>query len=130
MSLRETLSGTTIGDRILFTLLLLVSLLGIVFIREVLPKSTGVTIEAEGKVTHRYSLDTDRRVEVVSSHGRLTVEIKGGKVRVTEASCPNKICELQGWISRGVILCLPSRISVTVGGPEAPEDKTVDAVSG
>ncbi len=130
MNLKETVNGTTLGDRLLFILLLLVSFTGIIFIKDVLPQSRDVTIEAEGKLTHRYPLDTDRRVEVGSPRGRFTVEIKDRKVRVTEASCPNKLCELQGWISRGVIICLPAGITVTVGGTEEQKDRKVDAITG
>ncbi|MCL4475623.1 MAG: NusG domain II-containing protein [Nitrospirae bacterium] len=130
MSLKETVNGTTLGDRILFILLLIVSFIGIFFMKEVLPQPRDVTIEVEGKLTHRYPLDTDRRVEVGSPFGHLTLEIKDRKARVTGASCPNKLCELQGWISRGVIICLPGRITVTVGGSEEPKDRKVDAITG
>ncbi len=130
MNLKETVNGTTLGDRILFILLLIVSFIGIFFMKEVLPQPRDVTIEVEGKLTHRYPLDTDRRVEVGSPFGHLTLEIKDRKARVTGASCPNKLCELQGWISRGVIICLPGRITVTVGGPEEPKDRKVDAITG
>lgn len=130
MSLRETVNGTTLGDRILFILLLFVSLAGILFIKEVLPQSKDVTIEVEGRLTHRYPLDTDRKVEVQSPYGHLTLEIKDRRARVIGASCPNKLCELQGWISRGVIICVPARITVTVGGPGEPKDEKVDAITG
>ncbi len=130
MSLRETLNGTTPGDRILFILLLFVSFVGIVFMKEVLPQAREVTIEVEGKLAYRYPLDADRQVEVEGPFGHLTVEIKDGKVRVTGASCPNKLCELQGWVATGAIICLPARISVTVGGLEKPEDRKVDAITG
>ena len=130
MSLRETISGTTSGDRIIFILLLLASFTGIIFMKEVLPQSRDVTIEVEGKLTHRYPLDTDRRVQVGSPYGHLTLEIKDKKARVAGASCPNRLCELQGWVSRGVIICLPARITVTVGGPEETRDRKVDAITG
>jgi hypothetical protein len=130
LSLREPLNGTTPGDRILFILLLFVSFIGIVFMKDVLPRSREVTIEVEGNPAYRYPLDTDRRVEVGTPFGHLTVEIRGGKTRVTNASCPNKLCELQGWVSTGVIICLPARVSVVVGGPEKPEDRDVDAITG
>ncbi len=114
----------------LLVLLLLASLLGIFFIREVLPGGRGVTIEIEGKVAYKYELDSDRSVKVESPYGRLTVEIKDHRVRVIDASCPNKLCEHQGWINRGAIVCLPARISVVVGGPGKPGNGAVDATTG
>ncbi|MCL5022400.1 MAG: NusG domain II-containing protein [Nitrospirae bacterium] len=130
MSLRETINGTTRADRLLFVLLVLFSLCGLVFIKEVLPQSREVKIEVEGKLAYRYPLDTERVVDITSPSGRLTVEIKDGRVRVTHATCPNKLCEHQGWIRAGAIICLPGRISVLVGGFGGGEDDNVDAVTG
>ena len=130
MSLRETINGTTIADRILFICLIAVSLVGLVFIKEVLPRSGDVTIEIQGKHAYRYPLDEDRSVDVASPTGRLTVQIKDRKVRVLHATCENKLCEQQGWVSSGVIICLPARISVIVGSPTGPKDREVDAISG
>jgi hypothetical protein len=130
LSLRETVNGTTPGDRVLFILLLIISFCGIVFIKDVLPQSRDVTVEVEGRLTHRYALDVDRKVRVESPFGHLTLEIKDRKVRATDVSCPNRLCELQGWMDRGVIICLPSRITITVGGQGEPDDRKVDAVTG
>ncbi len=130
MSLREAINGTTPADRILFVFFLLISLVGIVFVKEVLPRTEEVIIEVDGKVSYRYPLGTDRSVEVKSSAGQLTVEIKDKMVRVVHASCPNKLCEAQGWVRSGAIICLPSRISVIVGGYGEPRGRRVDAITG
>jgi hypothetical protein len=127
---RETIEGTTVADRVLLATLLCVSLLGIVFVNEVLSHTTEVSIEVEGKAMYRYPLDTDRSVKVEGPYGHLTVEIKHKKVRVIEASCPNKRCEKEGWISRGVIICLPNRISVIVGGDVRHDGRAFDAITG
>ncbi len=133
MRLREAVNGTTPADRILFVLLLLASLFGIVFIKEALPRSGDVVIETDGKVSYIYPLSEDRTVDVKSSSGSLTVEIKDRRVRVVHASCPNRLCELQGWVNRGAIICLPGRTSVIVGGPDEREeqkDRKIDAITG
>jgi hypothetical protein len=130
LGLKETINGTTTGDRILLVSLLVLSLSGIFFIKEFIPHAQGVMIEVDGKVTHRYQMDTDRVVKVDGSHGHLTVEIKDRKVRVIDASCPNRICERQGWIRNGAIICIPGRITVTVGAPDDPRGRTIDAVTG
>jgi hypothetical protein len=130
LSLRQIIKSTTLGDRILLLLLLFASCAGIVFIKDVLPSSGEVSIEVQGKPSHRYSLTQDRNVRIESPYGQLTVEIKGKKARVIQASCKNKLCERQGWISHGVIICLPARISVSVGGPDKPGDRRIDATTG
>ena len=130
MSLRQTINTTTLGDRLLLIFLLIASFAGIVFIRDVLPNPGGVIIEVEGKTTHRYLLEQDRTVRVESPYGHLTVEIRDKKVRVIQASCQNKLCEHQGWITSGAIICLPARISVSVGAPDKPGGGRTDAITG
>ncbi len=130
MSLKETINGTTLADRALLVFLLFVSFLGIFFIKDVLPKGRDVVIEVEGKVEYKYPIDSDRVVKVKSAHGQLTVEIRNHMVRVVDASCPNRLCEHQGWITRGAIVCLPGRISVLVGSPGKQNNRAVDATTG
>jgi hypothetical protein len=130
LSLKETINGTTRGDRTLFIFLLVASLLGILFVKDVLPRGDEVVIEVDGKMQYKYPMEADRRVKVESRYGHLTVEIKSNKVRVVDASCPNKLCEHQGWVSGGAIICLPSRISVLVGTPGKPGKGAVDATTG
>lgn len=129
MSLKETISELKTGDRLLFAALLIISLLGIFFIKEVMPLAEEVSIDVEGKIKYRYPVDADRLIDVESSRGSLTVEIKDKRVRVIHASCPNKLCEKQGWVSRGAIVCLPNRISVIVGG-QAEKNTKFDAITG
>ncbi len=130
MNLRKTIDSTTIGDRILLIFLLLVSFISIIFIREVLPKTRDVIVEVEGKIRYKYPIDTNRLVKIEGPYGHLSVEIKDKRVRVIDASCPNKLCERQGWITRGIIICLPNRITVIVGSPDGAEDRAVDAITG
>lgn len=130
MSLREPIRNTTIADRLLFLFLIGASLTALLFIREVLPKSPDVRIEVQGRLTHRYPLDRDRFIHVAGPQGHLDVEIKGSRVRIINASCTGKLCEHCGWVESGTIICLPSRICVTVGGPAAGRERQPDAVTG
>ncbi len=130
MNFKETLNGTTLADRLLFITLLLTSLLCMIFVKEVLPHSSEVSIEVEGKILYRYPLDANKLVNVRSRYGHLIVEIRDKKVRVIDASCPNRLCEGEGWVSMGVIICIPNRISVLVGSPGKQHDRTVDAITG
>ena len=129
MSLRESIKGATAADKVLLLVLVLAAAAGMFFAKEVLSSGRGVSIEVDGRTAYRYPLDADRAVRIEGAHGALTVEIKGKKVRVIEATCPNRICEMQGWIDRGVIVCLPGRISVIVGGPEK-DSRKLDGITG
>lgn len=55
------------------------------------------------------------------------VEIKSGKVSVTEASCKNQVCVKHGSISRTgeTIVCLPNRLVVRIEDPEGGGYDTV-----
>lgn len=130
MSFRESINGTTAADKALLVILVFLSLSGMLFAREVLSSAREVIIEVDGKPLYRYSLDTDRSVKIEGLRGHLTVEIKGKRVRVVDASCPNRICEKEGWISRGGIICLPNRILVIIGGPDKENGGRLDAVTG
>lgn len=55
------------------------------------------------------------------------LEIKDGRARVTHASCPLKICEKQGWVSDGVIVCVPNR-TVIVITPLHPKHDDMDVI--
>lgn len=54
-------------------------------------------------------------------------EVKNGKIRLTEASCPDKICEKTGYIgsSGQSIICVPNKITVSVVGSDEGVDVTV-----
>ena len=56
-----------------------------------------------------------------------TVEIKGGEVKVSEASCKNQVCVKHGSISRTgeTIVCLPNRLVVRIEDPEGGGYDTV-----
>lgn len=134
MSLKETINSATIADRIIFVILLLASLTGIVFIKEVLPEDADVRVDVGNKIKYRYPLYNNRLIKIDSSinntGGHLTLEIKDRKVRVIHASCSNKLCERQGWIKTGAIVCLPNRISIIVGGYGELKNGKLDAISG
>lgn len=54
-------------------------------------------------------------------------EVKNGKIRLTKASCPDKICEKTGYIGSAgqSIICVPNKITVSVVGSDESVDVTV-----
>ncbi len=130
MNLNRLLKSTTIADKILLSVLIILSFSGIIFIKEVLPKGRIVQIEANGNLVYVLPIDKDRTVSVEGTEGRTVVEIKNHRVRVTESPCHNKLCIEQGWIERGAIVCLPNRVVVTIGNNKDELNKIVDAITG
>ena len=123
---------TTVADKILFSVLIIMSLSGIIFVREVLPKGRTVLIEVSGRPLYVLPIDRDRILSVDGPEGRTIVEIKGSRVRVADSPCRKKLCVRQGWIESGVIVCLPNSVMVTVGdhNDDTEIDKAVDAITG
>lgn len=57
------------------------------------------------------------------------VEVERGRIRVSEADCPDRICVRRGWVwdSAAPIACLPHRLVIQL---EGREDAPVDGVAG
>ena len=55
--------------------------------------------------------------------GSNTVSVEPGRIRVSQADCPDQVCVKQGYISDGTvpIVCLPHRLVIEIagGGAEA-----------
>jgi hypothetical protein len=118
----------TLADKILLIFCVLLSCYSFAYVKEAIPKGTEVRIEVDGKLKYSLPLNRDRTLVLSGVIGKTLVEIRGGRVRIKEAPCSNKICIHEGWIDKGSIICLPNKVVVTVSRPE--NDKDPDAVSG
>lgn len=78
-----------------------------------------------GDVWHELALDDDGLFLFDGIDAEF--EVKNGKIRLTNASCPDKICEKTGYIgSPGQsIICVPNKITVAVVGSGESIDVTV-----
>lgn len=113
--LKEAIKATTLYDWLLLIILLSAVITAFFSVRTLFPAGETVTVEVNGKVTHRLSLLEDKIIEVSGPLGVTRIEVKKGRVRILESPCPDKICMLQGWTERGSIICLPNRVVITVG---------------
>jgi hypothetical protein len=128
LSLKTLLHKTTPADRFIFLILVILSLSGIFFIREIFPESQTVLIDADGKPAYVLPLNEDKTVSVEGSEGKTIVEIRGNKVRIIDSPCRNKLCIRQGWIETGGVVCLPNKVVVTIRGHE-DNVRGVDAIT-
>ncbi len=87
-------------------------------------KAARVDITSDGKLL--YSLDLskekDRTFDIEYDGGKNTVEIKNGRICVSDADCPDKLCVKTGWLSDIPIVCLPHRLMISLsqgGGADA-----------
>lgn len=127
--MKNPVKNTTIADKVLLIALLSFSIAGIFYSREASSQGADVIIEIDGKEAYTFPLATDRVATVTGPAGDAVIEIKDRKARVREASCQNRICVKEGWVSNGVIVCLPNRMVVFVGGRHNG-NKDVDAITG
>lgn len=78
-----------------------------------------------GDIRHELALDKDGlfRFDGIDAE----FEVKNGKIRLTNASCPDKICEKTGYIDSAgqSIICVPNKIAVSVVGSSESVDVTV-----
>lgn len=84
-------------------------------------------IASQGRVIKTVDLRIDQEFTVTTENGGTnTVTVRGGKIAVTEANCPDHYCIDRGFCSRGTqIVCLPNRLVITFVGAQE-----IDAVVG
>lgn len=60
--------------------------------------------------------------------GTNTVTVEPGRIRVSDADCPDRVCVHQGWIENGVVpvVCLPNGLVIEISG----DGGGIDGVSG
>ena len=78
-----------------------------------------VVVMVRDREIARYSMAINGVYDINDNNGKTNrIEIKDGRVRMIEASCPNHLCIHQGWIrfEGQSIVCLPNKVTVTVRG--------------
>ena len=81
---------------------------------------------SDGQLVYTLPLDRDTTVTVSSPYGTSRITVQGGKIAVTEATCPDHYCMDRGYCSGGAqIVCLPNKMIIKFTGKQA-----VDGASG
>ena len=84
-------------------------------------------ISSGGKVIRTVDLRVEQQFTVTGeTGGSNTVTVRGGRIAVTEADCPDHYCMDRGFCRGGSpIVCLPNRLVISFVGEQA-----VDAIVG
>ena len=84
-------------------------------------------ILSDGQLMHTVDLRVDREITITTENGgQNVITIRGGKIAVTEATCPDHYCMERGFCDRGAqIVCLPNRLVIRFLGQQE-----IDAVVG
>ena len=105
-------------NKILILICVLIFSIGIIGSAFVLfsPKKSNVNIKRDGRLLYSFDLSSteDSVIEIPYGESYNTVEIKDGKIRVSDAGCPDKTCVNTGWLSSASmpIVCLPNHLVI------------------
>ena len=94
-----------------------------------IPSQSGemVKIYVDGEIYKTISLSEDSETLVESQYGTNRVIVKDGAVLVSDANCPDKLCEKNKISESGSsIICLPNRLSVVIEGGK--QDEKIDVI--
>ena len=70
-------------------------------------------ITSDGRLIRIVDLSVDQEFTVKTEDGYNVVTVQGGKIAVTEASCPDHYCMVRGYCAGGAqIVCLPNRLVI------------------
>lgn len=67
------------------------------------------------KVILEFNIYEDAYYDLRGTYGKLHLEVKDGKWRITKEECPNHICSKMGWVDENSFLpiwCLPNEVGV------------------
>lgn len=107
------------GDAVIVVSIVLMAVfIGVLFQLKIeREQADAVVIYQNGEKIQELSLKENREV-VLSNHYTNRVEIKEGKVSITQSDCPGEDCVHSGWISKPgrSIVCLPNRVEIRIEG--------------
>ena len=91
------------------------------------PPAASARVLSQGQCIAVLDLQQDQQITVPAPNGGSnTVTVKGGKIAVTTATCPDQYCVQRGFCASGAqIVCLPNQLVIQFQGKTE-----LDGVSG
>ena len=105
-------------DLILCVVLLVAGIICWLVMRLVLPTGNTADVYIDDKLVQTIDMTVDDTYEFNTDRGSNTVVVEFGKIRVSDADCPDKVCVNMGWKSRRgeTITCLPHKLVIEIQG--------------
>ena len=110
------------ADVILLLVIFFVLVLAVTFSFFLKKEGASVVITVEGNVYRTVSLAKDQEIEIEKDGTVINIlSIQRGKADMTAATCPDKLCVHQGFISNtGLpIVCLPNKLVIQLREDDA-----------
>lgn len=92
------------------------------------PDTDTVEVVRDGETLYRFDMRTakDQSIRIEYGESYNIIEISEGKIRVSEAGCPDKTCVKMGWLKSGApVVCLPNRLEIGFSGGKDGVDAVV-----
>lgn len=105
------------NDIILAVIVIAVAAIGLFLLNAFKTEGSYAVVKIDGKETARYPLSVNTEVVIKTENdGTNTLVIEDGKAYMTNADCPDKICEGHGKISYTgeTIVCLPHKVVIEI----------------
>lgn len=108
-------------DLIFLAAVLALALAGFLLVRFFAREGNTAVITLDGREIIRLDLtrETDRVFSLEEEYGvPVSFEIQGGQIRFVNVTCPDHICENEGYLSREGqrAVCMPNRVVLSVYG--------------
>ena len=75
-----------------------------------------IEIYVDNKLYKTYDIDDEDEIKIESNEGYTVVKIHDHGVEIDEASCPDKVCVHEGFITKPSesIVCLPNKVHIKI----------------
>lgn len=122
----------TRNDIILVAVILVIAAAGLLITTLTRQEGSTVVVKIDGEQTQSYSLYENKTVEIITGKNNEfsnTLVIENGKAFISQADCPDKICQEHRAISYSgeTIVCLPHKIVIEITDKQSGPD--LDAVA-
>jgi hypothetical protein len=110
-------------DGILIGLILILSTSWILdFLKQTAGLNGTAFVYENGRAIEKIDVKKDNSIELSLEKGEMGLEVKEGRIRVSNSSCPHKTCQNSGWISkpRRTIICVPNKVLIEIKGTPDP----------
>ncbi|MDD7280983.1 NusG domain II-containing protein [Floccifex sp.] len=116
----------TKADKILICLIMIASIVCLIPLFLSNSQKECVVVQVKNKEVLRLDLNENGTWTVDGTLGNVVIEIKDGKVRVTQENSPQHLCSKQGYVSNAnvPIVCLPNETVVQIES-DTSEDTVV-----